>query len=212
MAAWYYARDGQQIGPYETADLQQLVASGTVRGDDLVWTDGMVDWQPAGQVPFLAQSAPAYTPAPAAPAYAPPPAGYPAAGYVAPSAGGYPQQPYAGQPHHGQAYPAQASQLGYATPPSHPYPNYGLGYGGYTNYDNPHASMARTARLLAFISFAIGTILLGTVALIMGIIALRGMKRTGNYLNKGSAQTAVGIGCFWWAVVVVVIVAIALSH
>src|SRR4051794_26159931 len=203
MAAWYYARDGQQVGPYELVDFQQLIAAGTVRGDDLVWTDGMADWQPAARVPAVAPAASASTPAAyPAPAYYPPAGGYPPAGYGAPYAGGYPAPP---------AYPGQQPQLGYASPPSYQTPAYGYGY-GYGQYDTPQASLARTARIVALVSFAVGTVIPGTVALIMGIIALNGMKRTGNYLNKGSALTAIIIGCCWWALVLIVIVAIALSH
>ncbi len=43
---WYYALEGQQIGPVTDADLQNLVAAGTIRKDTLVWHQGMPDWAP----------------------------------------------------------------------------------------------------------------------------------------------------------------------
>ena len=49
--SWYYARGGQQRGP---VDFQKLVAAakaGKLRQDDMVWTEGMAEWKPAGDVP-----------------------------------------------------------------------------------------------------------------------------------------------------------------
>jgi uncharacterized RDD family membrane protein YckC len=43
---WYYADQGKQAGPVDEARLDELVASGVVREDTLVWCDGMADWQP----------------------------------------------------------------------------------------------------------------------------------------------------------------------
>src|SRR2546428_6139769 len=47
---WYYAEAGQQRGPVGDAELSGLVQAGTIRGDTLVWREGMADWQPYGQV------------------------------------------------------------------------------------------------------------------------------------------------------------------
>ena len=55
---WYYARDGRQAGPVGEHALRQLVASGEVRGGDLVWTDGMPAWSAAAQVPALRDAFP----------------------------------------------------------------------------------------------------------------------------------------------------------
>lgn len=43
---WYYADAGRQVGPVEDAQLDDLVRSGAVRDDTLVWREGMASWQP----------------------------------------------------------------------------------------------------------------------------------------------------------------------
>ena len=55
MAApsWFYASEGQQQGPYPEIQLRELIARGTVRGDTLVWSDGMANWQQAAESPGL---------------------------------------------------------------------------------------------------------------------------------------------------------------
>ena len=50
---WFYAADGQQKGPLPEAQLRDLIARGMVRGDTLVWTEGMAGWQKAGEIPGL---------------------------------------------------------------------------------------------------------------------------------------------------------------
>ena len=46
--SWYYAQGGQQVGPIEEGELDELVRQGAVRGDTLVWREGMASWQPHG--------------------------------------------------------------------------------------------------------------------------------------------------------------------
>jgi hypothetical protein len=75
---WYYAQNGQQLGPVSGEQLRAMVASGAVRSTDLVWSDSLPAWTAAGQVPALL---PAPAPPPAA-VYTPPPAPV----YVAPPA------------------------------------------------------------------------------------------------------------------------------
>jgi uncharacterized RDD family membrane protein YckC len=43
---WYYADGGRQVGPIEESALDDLVRSGVVRDDTLVWQEGMPNWQP----------------------------------------------------------------------------------------------------------------------------------------------------------------------
>jgi uncharacterized RDD family membrane protein YckC len=43
---WYYADAGRQVGPVEDAQLDDLVRSGAVRDDTLVWREGMANWLP----------------------------------------------------------------------------------------------------------------------------------------------------------------------
>lgn len=53
MGSWYYSEQGQQRGPVELPELQRLLSTGQVSGHDLVWTEGMPQWQPAAQVPAV---------------------------------------------------------------------------------------------------------------------------------------------------------------
>lgn len=43
---WYYARSGQQFGPVGDNEIKQLVAARQLYPNDLVWREGMPDWQP----------------------------------------------------------------------------------------------------------------------------------------------------------------------
>ena len=54
---WFYASEGQQKGPFPEAQLRDLIARGTVRGDTLVWTEGMSGWQKALEIPGLVPGA-----------------------------------------------------------------------------------------------------------------------------------------------------------
>lgn len=59
---WYYAQDGESVGPLSEPDWQQLIASGKIAPDTLVWHDGMAEWQPFSQVQsasLVAEPAPA---------------------------------------------------------------------------------------------------------------------------------------------------------
>ena len=50
---WHYTRGGAQAGPVDIEVLQQMVAAGQVGPDELVWTDGMPEWQRAGNIPLF---------------------------------------------------------------------------------------------------------------------------------------------------------------
>ena len=50
---WYTGRDGRQEGPFSDERLRQLIASGMVRGETLVWSAGMTNWAKAAEVPGL---------------------------------------------------------------------------------------------------------------------------------------------------------------
>jgi uncharacterized RDD family membrane protein YckC len=43
---WYYASRGEKIGPVDNATLDELVRTGVVSGDTLLWQQGMETWQP----------------------------------------------------------------------------------------------------------------------------------------------------------------------
>src|SRR3954468_19785990 len=57
MAQWYYSKGGEQKGPVEQQELQRLLSTGEVQPGDLVWRDGLANWQPAQHVPELAATA-----------------------------------------------------------------------------------------------------------------------------------------------------------
>ncbi len=93
---WYVARRGQdgnkRYGPVPLRQLRELMDSGRVQGEDLVWREGMAAWQAADQCPELAAP-------PARPAYerrgdgyAPGPRGYGAYGDDRPYRRPYPRQ------------------------------------------------------------------------------------------------------------------------
>lgn len=50
---WYYARAGQQWGPVADHDFKRMIATGQARADDLVWREGMANWQPLASLPEL---------------------------------------------------------------------------------------------------------------------------------------------------------------
>ena len=47
---WYYADGSRQVGPLTDAEFDNLVQSGVIRGDMLVWREGLPQWQPCSQV------------------------------------------------------------------------------------------------------------------------------------------------------------------
>jgi uncharacterized RDD family membrane protein YckC len=59
---WFYAADNRQVGPVSEAELDALAASGTIRKDTLVWTEGMANWSAYGTV--RPDAAPPVSPAP----------------------------------------------------------------------------------------------------------------------------------------------------
>lgn len=71
--SWYYASGGKQQGPIEDAQFELMIQSGQLQPADLVWKEGMTDWQPLSTVrPDTAMVA-AGTAATTAPAGAAPP-------------------------------------------------------------------------------------------------------------------------------------------
>lgn len=47
MNKWFYAKDGQAIGPLSTPEMHELIGQGACTRTTLVWTRGMRDWLPA---------------------------------------------------------------------------------------------------------------------------------------------------------------------
>ena len=54
---WYYENAGAECGPVEEAELRQLLATGQIGRDSVVWHDGMSQWVAATQVPGLISAA-----------------------------------------------------------------------------------------------------------------------------------------------------------
>jgi len=73
---WYYFQNGGQVGPVSESVVREMLQSGRLRWDDLVWHEGLPDWLAAEQVPNLASSRVLATPVAAS---APPLFGAPAA-------------------------------------------------------------------------------------------------------------------------------------
>lgn len=61
---WWYGKNGVELGPVDQATLQQMLASGGLTPDDIVWTDGMAHWTAARQVPGLVVAPSAFSPRP----------------------------------------------------------------------------------------------------------------------------------------------------
>jgi hypothetical protein len=51
--SWFYASQGQQQGPFPETQLRELIVRGAIQADTLVWTEGMTNWQRAGDIPGL---------------------------------------------------------------------------------------------------------------------------------------------------------------
>ena len=52
-AGWYYAINGQRQGPVPFDHLRHLAATRQLSATDLVWSEGMADWQPAHTITGL---------------------------------------------------------------------------------------------------------------------------------------------------------------
>ena len=47
---WYYANEGQQVGPITQEEFDRLVSTGTVLPHTLVWHDGLESWREYGRL------------------------------------------------------------------------------------------------------------------------------------------------------------------
>ena len=74
---WFYTHEGEKIGPVNFASLRVKVSEGALNPRlDMVWTQGMADWKPAGEIEGLFERRAAPEPpaalAPPADPYTPP--------------------------------------------------------------------------------------------------------------------------------------------
>jgi uncharacterized membrane protein YhaH (DUF805 family) len=52
--AWFYTHEGERLGPVSLADLRIKAVEGTLHPRlDMVWTQGMAEWKPAGEIDGL---------------------------------------------------------------------------------------------------------------------------------------------------------------
>ena len=49
---WHYTTNDQQLGPVDDTAIAGLIKSGTITKTTKVWSDGMTDWEEAGQSPL----------------------------------------------------------------------------------------------------------------------------------------------------------------
>lgn len=73
-SSWMLAINGQQSGPYNMQQLQQLIQSGHFSPTTYVWKQGMLNWELAGNMPELSVlfTAPSTPPPPPTPSGIPP--------------------------------------------------------------------------------------------------------------------------------------------
>ena len=186
-ADWYYARGGRQEGPTDLQTVRDMIASGQLMASDLVWRDGMTDWQAAAEIPALADAFGAPPPTGVSGAYAaavPPPPAYPPQPQPA-----YPQQQ---QPVYPPAGPYGQPGQPYVPPYAQP-AGYYVGPAGRSYVDD-----ARNAMIVAIIGIFCVGIVLGPVGIVLGHGAKRNMRASGNLDGDGMATAAIVIG---WIVV-----------
>ncbi len=53
MDRWHYNDKGQQRGPIHLDELRELLSTGKLSSDTLVWTEGMPEWKPAASIESL---------------------------------------------------------------------------------------------------------------------------------------------------------------
>ena len=78
---WYYALNGQRLGPIGENEFARLVTDGVIRPETLVWRQGMANWQPYREIAPAAPPVPPLPPVVASPTaqVAPLPASVPTA-------------------------------------------------------------------------------------------------------------------------------------
>ena len=172
--SWYYARDGAQQGPVSGEELQRLAATGVLRAHDLVWREGMAEWQPAQQATGFFQ------------APSPPP---PQAAYAAPQA--YPSAPPAA--HYGPpGAPPPAYGAGYSGYAQQQPQSIGADAGMRMLLPVGRSGWAIAAGYLGLFSLFGGCV--GPIAVVISIIAIRDIKTHPDRHGMGRAIFGLVLG------------------
>lgn len=56
-AVWYVGKEGEQRGPFTEEDVRGMAARGELGSADLLWKEGMAEWQPLSQLAEFADEA-----------------------------------------------------------------------------------------------------------------------------------------------------------
>ncbi len=51
MADWFYGKDNAQHGPVSDLEVRNLISTGQITQDTIIWREGMTDWLPMKDVP-----------------------------------------------------------------------------------------------------------------------------------------------------------------
>jgi len=72
-AQWYLHQNNQQKGPFSWDDLSEQANKGMIKPEDLIWSEGMADWQAAKKIEGLLPKSETPPPPPVENVIAPPP-------------------------------------------------------------------------------------------------------------------------------------------
>ena len=57
MAEWFYVKENAQHGPTSELELRNLISSGAIQPETVIWREGMSDWVPIKETPELNMAA-----------------------------------------------------------------------------------------------------------------------------------------------------------
>ena len=203
---WYYAKDRVQHGPVSETQVKELAQSGRLAPADLVWREGMPQWQPAGRLPFLFPPRPDGPPPlpPGPPGYPPPPSPGPA--YAPPS----PYGPAAPPPYGARGgYPAAPPGYAYGAPPYPPHPR-DVGQDAAMRWLIP---VGRSGWAIAAGYLGLFSVLLvpAPIAVIISLIAIRDLKKPPGQHGMGRAVFGLIAGILGTLALVFVLVGAAVG-
>jgi hypothetical protein len=180
---WYYTEGGQQRGPVNAAEFQQLVAQGVVTAQTLVWRQGLANWQ--------TYESTGVSPAPA-PVSLPPIAALPA-GYVtcAGCGGSFPEGEVillAGRPYCATCKPLAIQRLKEGVS--------GSAAEDVRNEYLKHEASVKSIGLLYYLG-AVGFFLAGLGGMMVALSKSSGPEAMGRAVGSGAFLLLIGILQFW---------------